>query len=448
MSFIADKQTLEDLNLLGKYKPHSIYSLFNVVKTNGGERLLQQMFENPLTDAGEINRRSSIFQYFQNKPLTFPLDRESVGIVENYFALGTSTNRIASIGGVLRKKASAVILRDEEFERMELGLFASIQILRTLKSFWTNFGDEKEENSYLEEHQTVKAILLDTRLTGLLKSDGQDRFSIMSLAQSDYLLRHLLKEKMQVLLEHIYRLDVYIAVAEVARESALCFAKAFPRAQNCFRTTALWHPSLKNPISNPLAFNKDLNLLFLTGANMAGKSTLMKAFGISVYLAHMGFPVAAADMEFSVKDGIYSSVNVSDDLNLGLSHFYAEVLRVKRVAEAVASGKDLIVIFDELFKGTNVKDAYDGTLSVTQAFARYRNCFFIVSTHIIEVGEALKEKAAQISLSYLPTVMEGNIPKYTYKLATGISADRQGMLIIRNEGILELIGNSAHFIQD
>jgi len=60
-------------------------------------------------------------------------------------------------------------------------------------------------------------------------------------------------------------------------------------------------------------------MLFLTGANMAGKSTLMKAFGIAVYLAHMGFPVAAAGMNFSVMDGLFSSIDVPDDLNMGYS---------------------------------------------------------------------------------------------------------------------------------
>jgi len=440
MDFIADKQTLEDLNLMGKYKPGSIYSLFNRVKTDGGERLLQDMFQNPLMDAGKINQRSGIFQYFQHKQLICPLDMESFRIVENYLALGTSTNPVAGILGLLRKKASAVLLRDEEYERLQLGLFTSVEVLKTLHSFWKTLGDWNENHPYKDEQQRVNAILLDERLAHLLTQTNENQVSIMRIAQADYLLRHTLRKEMQELLEHIYRLDVYIAVAEVAGEKGLCYARAFPKAHNCYRTTALWHPSLKNPVANPLAFDKALNLLFLTGANMAGKSTFMKAFGISIYLAHMGFPVAASNMEFSIKDGIYSSVNVADNLNLGLSHFYAEVLRVKLVAEAVASGKNLIVIFDELFKGTNVKDAYDGTLAVSQAFAKYRNCFFVVSTHIIEVGDALKEKADHISLAYLPTVMEGNKPKYTYQLEQGISSDRQGMLIIKNEGILELIG--------
>ncbi len=54
---------------------------------------------------------------------------------------------------------------------------------------------------------------------------------------------------------------------------------------------------------------------------MAGKSTLMKSFGIAVYLAHIGFPVAAKDMQFSVRDGLYSSINVADNLNHGIQSF-------------------------------------------------------------------------------------------------------------------------------
>jgi DNA mismatch repair ATPase MutS len=188
-----------------------------------------------------------------------------------------------------------------------------------------------------------------------------------------------------------------------------------------------------------LSLDKEKNMLFLTGANMAGKSTFMKAFGIAVYLAHMGFPVAAADMRFSVLDGLYSSINVPDDLNMGYSHFYAEVLRVKTVAQEVAKGSNLVVLFDELFKGTNVKDAYDATLSVTEALSAYRNCFFIISTHIIEVGHALSGRCGNVQFSFLPTVLEGHMPRYTYRLSEGITSDRQGMMIIANEGILEML---------
>jgi len=70
-------------------------------------------------------------------------------------------------------------------------------------------------------------------------------------------------------------------------------------------------------VGNTISLHKDSNVAFLTGANMAGKSTWMKSVGIAVYLAHMGFPVAATGMDFSVRDGLYSSINVADNISLG-----------------------------------------------------------------------------------------------------------------------------------
>ncbi len=75
----------------------------------------------------------------------------------------------------------------------------------------------------------------------------------------------------------------------------------------------------------------------------------------------MGFPVPASGMEFSVQSGMFTTINLPDNINMGYSHFYAEVMRVKKVAESGGILKNLIVIFDELFRGTNVKDAYEAT---------------------------------------------------------------------------------------
>ncbi len=107
--------------------------------------------------------------------------------------------------------------------------------------------------------------------------------------------------------------------------------------------------------------------------------------------------------------------------------------------KVLAEGNDLVIIFDELFKGTNVKDAYDATLAVTKEFSTYRNSFFVISTHIIEVGDLLQHECDNLQFSYLPTVMVGSVPRYPYTLTTGITNDRHGMLIIENERILEMI---------
>ena len=89
--------------------------------------------------------------------------------------------------------------------------------------------------------------------------------------------------------------------------------------------------------------------------------------------------------------------------------------------------------------GRYVKNAYDATLAVTDAYASHRNCLYIISTHIVEVGPALSEKCGNVQFRFLPTQMDGTRLVYPYKLAEGISADRHGMTIIKNEKILDII---------
>ncbi|HVK48476.1 MAG TPA: hypothetical protein VM488_11540, partial [Pseudobacter sp.] len=284
----------------------------------------------------------------------------------------------------------------------------------------------------------ISKVLAHPQLQKLACTDIYQNLPLKTLAFYEHLLRNRMQGEMEEILSFIHQLDVYIAVGNIAATKGFNYATALAPEKNLLSVKDLRHPCIDKAIGNDLLLAENSNVLFLTGANMAGKSTLMKSLGIGIYLAHMGFPVAAERFEFSVREGLYSSINVADNIGLGYSHFYAEVVRVKQAAEAAASGQRLMLMFDELFKGTNVKDAYDGTLSVTEGFAEYADCLFVVSTHIIEVGDALKA-TPNIQFRFLPTIMEGSKPRYTYRLEQGITEDRQGMMIIRNEGILEMI---------
>lgn len=444
MSFIADKQTLDDLNLLGKYKPGSIYSLFNKVRTRGGERLLDDIFRHPLSDPEEINRRSEVFGYFQEKAIAFPFDGEAFSVVEDYLSGGGPGNIAAAVAGVLRKRLMEALVKEESYGIIRLAISRTAAFLHAFRDFIGAFDERYAPGPLQKRIGNVKRILSDPRLAGLPPETASlDGASLPwpKVASIHHLLTQVLQSEMAQLCEALYYFDLCIAVGKVAALKGFSYARALPEAAYVISAADLRHPSLERAIGNPISLEANSNVLFLTGANMAGKSTFMKAFGLALYLAHMGFPVAAKDMVFSVREGLYSSINVPDSLSMGYSHFYAEVRRVKTIAEAVSQSKSLVVIFDELFKGTNVKDAYDATLAVTAAFAGYRNCCFVVSTHIIEVGEALRAEHDNLQFAYLPTVMEGTTPQYTYRLTEGITSDRHGMMIIENENIIEIINS-------
>lgn len=431
MVFFADKQTTDDLNLLDRYRNKSVAGLFDETVSAGGMRLMEQLFRNPLTDPGAINERSGIFQYFTSLNLTFPFTAAALEVVENYLSGASQRNRLEAGMSMLYKKVMRAAINDKDFDQLQEELQITVQLLRTFRNFINTFP-ATTVNPYQKSLLRIKAIYADARLNWLDEAQ-------IKISKHDYLLKTTLREEMKELLSAIFHLDVYIAVAGVARKQGFSFARALPADTHVLNVKGLYHPCIDNAVGNDLYLDKAHNVIFLTGANMAGKSTLMKSFGIGMYLAHMGFPVAAAEMAFSVKDGLFTSINVPDNIDKGYSHFYAEVLRVKTVAEAVAAGKNMVVIFDELFKGTNVKDAYDATLAIVEIFPEHDNCFFMISTHITEVGEALQQSGGHFNFVYLPTVMKDDVPTYTYQLTAGITLDKQGMIIIENAGILDIL---------
>ncbi|MDP4247816.1 MAG: DNA mismatch repair protein, partial [Bacteroidota bacterium] len=287
-------------------------------------------------------------------------------------------------------------------------------------------------------------LLADPELSQMLKVKRTRRPGYAILATYDRMIRWRHRDKLRRLLGMISEVDVYIAVASVAAERGFVFPVAIGKDSGMVKWEGVYHPAVKNAVGNSLCMGQESNILFLTGANMAGKSTLMKTLAIALFLGHMGFPVSAKSLEFPVRDGIYTTINLSDNLDQGVSHFYAEVCRVREMAQALAQGRQLFIVFDELFRGTNVKDAYDATIAVTEALAGRTNCLFIVSTHIMEAGEVLRERCRTIRFRYLPTLMQGDRPVYPYLLEEGISDDRHGMVIIRNEGILDILNNGRH----
>jgi DNA mismatch repair ATPase MutS len=298
--------------------------------------------------------------------------------------------------------------------------------------------------SYSEEIAAMEKLLAHPAFQPVLAEKEKQKFSFATLSAYDQLLRFRERNRLRQLLDHIYLADVFLSVAKTGRERGYSFPQAVARERQTLTLENFWHPSLEKPVKNSLEITPEGNVLFLTGANMAGKSTFMKSLGIAMYLGHMGFPVPASRMEFAVRDGIFTTINLPDNLSQGASHFYAEVLRIKNVARELSRDKYLFVIFDELFRGTNVKDAYEATIAVTAAIARRKNCMFVVSTHIIEAGEKLKEKCGNIRFMYLPTLLENGKPVYTHRLEEGITADRHGMVIINNEGILDILSRGKN----
>jgi len=437
MLFTTDKQTLDDLNIFGKHSGGSIYTLFNQTCTLGGAAVLEEMFRHPLADTEAINTRSKNIQFFAGVA-AFPFDAGLFDLVEQYLDHRDQRTILDHGGDSLVKKLGSLIAEDTNYKFVYNGVRAVFVIVNGLKEFLAMMH-RKVNNPHDAEAAAIVELLAGPVLSSLPLGTSKSKLSYSQVGDFDVVLRFRNRELIKKLLHYIYQLDVYIAIGKTAIEQNFVFPVALPATAHQLAAEGLYHPMMKSAVPNSVKLIPEGNVIFLTGANMAGKSTFMKSLGSALYLAHMGFPVAAKSMEFSVLDGIYTTINLPDNLGMGASHFYAEVLRIKKIAKELSIGKNLFVIIDELFRGTNVKDAYEATVAITSAFAKKRSSMFVISTHIIEAGDKLKEQCSNILFFYLPTLLEHNKPVYTYRLKEGISADRHGMIIINNEGILDIL---------
>jgi DNA mismatch repair ATPase MutS len=281
-------------------------------------------------------------------------------------------------------------------------------------------------------------LITDRRVRTLLM-DRSGPLRWRDMARCDHFFRETGKGAIRKLLDLVYEWDACLSVAATAQQYDLCFPEYSDDGQPSIQAEGLFHPLVANAVPNDYLIGNAANLCFISGPNMAGKSTFLKSFGLAVYLAHIGFPVAAKSFRTTLFHGVITTVNLADSISQGYSHFYAEVRRVKEVVSKICEKRRMVVIFDELFRGTNVQDASDASLQVIDAFAGIEGCLFLVSTHIVEIAPKLQANS-NIFFTCFAATMEGGVPWYSYKLKPGVSDERAGMTILRNEGILDMLG--------
>jgi DNA mismatch repair ATPase MutS len=150
-------------------------------------------------------------------------------------------------------------------------------------------------------------------------------------------------------------------------------------------------------------------------------------------------------MKSTIFNGLITSINISDSLDKGFSHFAAEVDRIKTIANSLVEHNKLLILIDELFNGTNILDSLDATKQFCLLAAEIKKSKFLVSSHFQEVGKELSN-AANISFNYFQVSYLNNEPVLRYKLKDGISSERLGLKIIDQENIfktlLEVIKNN------
>jgi hypothetical protein len=195
----------------------------------------------------------------------------------------------------------------------------------------------------------------------------------------------------------------------------------------------LGHPLLgEKRVCNDVSIKTQTNILLITGSNMSGKSTFLRTVGINLILAYLGAPVCAKSFSCS-ESHVYTCMRIGDNLEKSISSFYAEILRIKMIAEASKRGEKVFFLLDEIFKGTNSSDRHLGAKLLIKQLGD-EGASGIVSTHDLELGEMEKEYG-KIQNYHFQEYYENNELKFDYKLRRGVSTTRNALYLIKLAGI-------------
>jgi DNA mismatch repair ATPase MutS len=272
----------------------------------------------------------------------------------------------------------------------------------------------------------------------MISQDRSKKLSASAIISFGYFIRHHYKEDAQELIDIYSRLDALYSMAKACVHYKFTFPQFTQNIVPHFEAVQLFHPLLKEPVAYNVVLTPQQNFLFLTGANMAGKSTFIKAVGLSVYLAHIGMGVPAGNLQLNFFDGLISNIHVIDNIVKGESYFYNEVQRIRKTIEQVSDGRNWLVLIDELFKGTNVEDAMKCSTTVIEGLLKIKTALFILSTHLYEIGAVLQQHP-NIQFRYFETEIKDEQLYFNYTLKEGVSHDRLGYLILKKEGVIDLL---------
>lgn len=440
-----DSQTASDLELhTARDGALSVFALVDRTRTPPGRERLRERFVAPASDVGSIRATQAAVRFLSEHAAwcRVAVEARVLAVAERYRLSQYTT--IASANWVAATTESSwVRMRYPELVREAREGAAAVSVLLAwLRELCTGLLEADPPNLLrrLAEEALPSIRLLEPAL------HAAELRSARGVMVADRLLRQERRVELERLREVMGELDALMAMAAATRELGFTFPELVPGATPAFDLEGVWHPFLRDAVRNDLRLGaafagdaaNDDRLVFLTGPNMAGKTTFMKACGIAVFLAQLGMGVPARRMRLTPVETIVSSISTVDSVHQGYSYFFAEVQRVRAIAERLARGERCLVLVDEPFKGTNVLDALDASRAVLTGFAACTGSLFLVSSHLVELVDDLSRVPGVRFHCFEGTVHDGTA-SYDYRLRPGHSEQRLGLVLLEQAQVLVLL---------
>ena len=213
------------------------------------------------------------------------------------------------------------------------------------------------------------------------------------------------------------------------------FPQFLERPQPLLEALQLGHPLIPTGqcVRNDLAISLPARALLVSGSNMSGKSTLLRAVGTNVVLAMAGAPVRARSLRLTPLH-VAASLRVNDSLAEGSSRFYAEIIRLRQVYELAAGSPPVLFLLDEILQGTHSWDRRIGAEALVRALLG-RNAIGLLSTHDLALTQIDGVAEGTLCNVHFRDELQDGHMTFDFKLRDGVVAKSNGLELMRSIGL-------------
>jgi hypothetical protein len=202
-----------------------------------------------------------------------------------------------------------------------------------------------------------------------------------------------------------------------------------------FEAQALGHPLIPEDrcVRNDVALGGATAVLMVSGSNMSGKSTLLRAVGVNAVLAQAGAPVRAATLRLSHLS-IGATLRIRDSLQEGTSRFYAELVRLRDIVRIANGPVPLLFLLDEILHGTNSHDRRLGAAAVVRGLVQ-RGAIGLVTTHDLALSEVADDPAVRaVNVHFEDRLVDGRM-LFDYRMRPGVVRTSNALALMRTLGL-------------
>lgn len=206
--------------------------------------------------------------------------------------------------------------------------------------------------------------------------------------------------------------------------------------QLVMNATGLGHPLMKTDtaVCNDFSIGDPAKLHLVTGSNMSGKSTFLRAVGLNMVLAQIGAPVFA--QSFSCRPvRILTSFHHIDSLEESTSYFYAELKCLQSIIQSLTEPEPALVLLDEVMRGTNSTDKHDGTAQLIKKIVQ-QNCLTLIATHDIELGILAAEYPGLVENFCFESEVTDTGLHFDFRKRKGIAQSKNATYLMKQMGIV------------